>query len=144
MFSTNIQTIISFVVVFLIKGHFSDLVSKNKWLITEPDLNITEIPENVKHLCGYKQIPFERVIKFSHKCFGTEFTKNISELKKPDIKDAWPSMRIMNGIDADMHESPWTVQLAEFGGRFADDYHYRCTGVLITLKHILTAAHCHL
>ena len=119
---------------------------KNRMLFGEIDPNIVYIPEEVRQLCGFRYIPYQRQIKFSEKCFGFNFVKNVTERDKPKQKHIqhWP--RIQNGVNAEMNESPWTVQIARYekGFIFTDDeYHYRCTGVLITLKHILTAAHCH-
>ena len=142
MFLRNIQMISIFLILTSIEIHFC---IKNQFLFGEPDTNVTEIPLKVRQLCGFRYIPYQRQIKFTDKCFGSHIVKNVTEQYKPRTRISSQSSRMINGVNAEMHESPWTVQIARYKKGFwftKDEYIYRCTGVLITLKHILTAAHC--
>jgi len=129
-------------ILFQINKNYS--LIKNKRLFAEPDLNVKEIDEKWRHLCGYRFIPFERHIKFNSKCFGSERVINITENYKLDEKSAYYH-RIIHGIGAEQNESPWTVQFArreKLLGFNLGTIQPKCTGVLITMRHILTSAHC--
>ena len=48
--------------------------------------------------------------------------------------------RVMGGVETDINEQPWLVQLRyRYSGRI---FQYRCVGTLIDPNHIMTALHC--
>ena len=100
-------------------------------------------------MCGFRYVP--QKITFNKKCFGNTSEdrwipnlitsmKNLTQL---------PENRVLGGRDVFYRESPWTVQIAKKNFDVnkmsiltqVDDTPL-CTGVLLTMRHILTAAHC--
>ena len=55
-----------------------------------------------------------------------------------------PFTRVLGGRDVKYRESPWTVQIVKTRYLLNIDIGYDnlCTGSLLTMRHILTAAHC--
>jgi len=100
-------------------------------------INLFSQPDLSNPLCGLRNVPIK--IKYPNKCFAKSYEDRlVLSPIKPPIRSK-PSNRVIWGWNVRHRESPWTVQITKREGRIHWDM---CTGVLITMQHILTAAHC--
>ena len=95
--------------------------------------------------CGLRYEPYKLIIKYPGNCFLNRISYlELLELNPGEYNDNIIKNRITGGEEVVDRESPWTVQIAyqvKYEIAIGRHKHY-CTGVLITLKHVLTAAHC--
>ena len=103
-----------------------------------PDLSHPKITNR----CGLRFNPFEIKVKFPINCFLHSINNiTVFDIERHIMNDLNTiRSRITGGELTEYRESPWTVHIAIKDGFFRTDHH--CTGVLLTLKYILTAAHC--
>ena len=107
-------------------------------LFSLPDLENPIIPQKWRDFCGFRYLP--KKITYNTTCFKNSYPDKTTfgeYIEKP-------SNRIVGGRNVTKHESPWTVQIVL---KYFDNGHYvmdthRCTGVFLTMRHILTSGHC--
>ena len=105
--------------------------------------NLSE-PSITGKYCGLRYEPFEYKIEYINECFlhtiNSTYIIDVYSGSKSVISNT--ESRITGGQDVVERESPWTVQIHAILMIKPTPVAKGCTGVLITLRHILTAAHC--
>ena len=129
-------------------------------LFNAPFLDIANIPSRVTALCGQRFFRFPIKIEYNKECFINSYelkywvqpVRNQSDKLKPQsripIFDEWgPSMDDYENQTP--NEAPWSVRLVrEYSTRSKDGKTWPrvlqtvCSGVLISMKHIMTAKYC--
>ena len=114
-------------------------------IFNAPDLTSDYIPRNVTKMCGQRFIRHPISIDFNKKCFRNSLDMQYLTEVFGNIDISKPGSRVLGGVDAHPNEAPWAVRLAKrysvFHGK-GRVYTHKCSGVLITLKHIITAKEC--
>ena len=120
-----------------------------------PDLKNPLIPERWRNLCGFRYRPYQQTIRYNpcrmRSIPDREVFTPHRELDEPPRwagvpwGSSQPSSRGLYSRDVTYREAPWVVQLVMHfyneNGAFLG-YLNQCSGVLITMRHILTAGHC--
>ncbi len=95
--------------------------------------------------CGLGFKPIEYNLVFNEKCFKNNYSnKTVWDVLGTHLHRTQDivSNRVRHGEVAAIDEAPWAVFLrAIYDYKLGKDY--RCSGSLITLQWVLTAAHCY-
>ena len=153
---TTLTTVCFLLVTPLSHCYDSDLI------FNAPDMAIEHIPRNLTQICGQRFYYIPVVIEYNKKCFKKTFqTKYVTKTilgTYDNIENMEPQSRVpvfdernspLDKPNEAPNDAPWSVRLAKRyfsstknGSKQLRIEQNKCTGVLISLKHIMTTKLC--